>query len=107
MSHFGFQQVERVLADVLRYINRSLAAINAPDPAEHGWVMGYGDDAEPEELLQCVNCRCKRGCESNRCGCKRANYIVLNFESVKIAATDSTTQKMKKTWSIVTTRMKT
>ena len=80
MSHFGSQQAERVLADVL-YINMSLAVINAPDPAEHGWVIDNGEikhkwmsiDAAPEELLQFVNCGCKTGCESNRCGCKRAN----------------------------------
>ena len=57
------------------------AVINAPDPAEHGWIIDNGEielkwmsiDAAPEELLQFVNCSCKTGCESNRCGCKRAN----------------------------------
>ena len=57
MSHFGSQQAERVLADVL-YINMSLAVTNAPDPAEHGWIIVNGGielkwmsiDAAPEEL---------------------------------------------------------
>ena len=67
MSLFGSQQAERVLADVL-YINMSLAVINAPDPAEHGWVNDTDGaielkwmsiDAAPEELLQFVNFSCK------------------------------------------------
>ena len=75
MFHFGSQQAERVLADVL-YINMSLAVIIAPDPAGHGWVIDNGEielkwmsiDAVPEELLHFVNCGCNTGCESNRFG---------------------------------------
>lgn len=57
------------------------AIINAPDPAQHGWLINrehieiqwMSIRAAPDELLQFVNCGCKTGCESNRCGCKRAN----------------------------------
>ena len=69
MSHFGSQQAKHVLADAM-YINMSLVVINAPDPAEHEWVINNG---EIELKWMSINCGCKTRCESNRCGCKRAN----------------------------------
>ena len=76
-----YHHIRRVNYQTLIWKKSFDAVINAPDPAEHGWVINNDEielkwmsiDAAPEELLQFVNCGCKTGCESNRCGCKRAN----------------------------------
>jgi hypothetical protein len=76
-----YHHIRRVNYQTLIWKKSLDAVINAPDPAEHGWVINNDEielkwmsiDAAPEELLQFVNCGCKTGCESNRCGCKRAN----------------------------------
>ena len=38
-------------------------------------VMG-GSFATPDSLLDCINCKCKTGCQTQRCSCKKAN---LNY----------------------------
>ena len=56
--------------------------INAPSPSRHGWnIDGSGNisinwmdgDCAPDALLQNYNCKCKTGCITNRCSCKKAS----------------------------------
>ena len=55
---------------------------NSPgSSANHGWVLEEKEieiewatmKPAPDHLLEFVNCGCKTGCDSNSCGCNRAN----------------------------------
>ena len=62
---------------------RSLNPImNCPDFAEHGWIVDKEGKVSidwmdlppaPDGILENVQCSCKKGCNSNRCSCRKAN----------------------------------
>ncbi len=56
--------------------------INAPSPSGHGWnIDGKGHisidwmngNCAPDVLLENYNCKCKTGCSTNRCSCKKSS----------------------------------
>ena len=58
------------------------AVINAPPVTNHGWnisqdgkigVVWMENKCAPDELLKDCNCKCKKGCATLRCSCKKAN----------------------------------
>ena len=57
------------------------AEVNVPSPVGNGWAL---DDEElkitwmirppaPQSLIECVECKCKTGCSTMRCSCKKAD----------------------------------
>lgn len=53
--------------------------IRPPSPTAHGWVEKDGSlqvvwmtqQPAPQQVLAVMYCRCKKGCQSGRCGCKQ------------------------------------
>ena len=54
--------------------------MNVPSPIGNGWKLADGEieiewmtrPPAPESLLQYTDCKCKTGCLTNRCSCKKA-----------------------------------
>ena len=52
-----------------------------PSPIGNGWRLSNGElevvwmtrPPAPDSLLDCVNCKCKTGCQTQRCSCNKAN----------------------------------
>ena len=56
--------------------------MNCPDLAEHGWIVDEEGKVSidwmdlppaPDGILENVQCACKKGCNTSRCSCRRAN----------------------------------
>ena len=57
------------------------AEVDIPSPAGNGWTL-TNDELEivwmtrppaPQSLLECVECKCKTGCTTMRCSCRKAD----------------------------------
>ena len=52
-----------------------------PDPTDWGWELTDNGlkpilmikNGNPESALKCISCNCTTNCQTNRCGCKKAN----------------------------------
>ena len=57
------------------------AEVIVPPPVDNGWNLANGEltivwmtrPSAPQSLLECVECRCKTGCKSMRCSCRKAD----------------------------------
>ena len=57
------------------------AHMNVPSPIGNGWKLADGEieiewmtrPPAPESLLEYTDCKCKTGCLTNRCSCKKAS----------------------------------
>ena len=61
--------------------NCIIPILNAPSPVGYGWSI-VGDTLEitwgtqgsaPDSILEFVSCKCKKGCQTKRCSCHKAN----------------------------------
>ena len=70
-------------ANYQSYIWRHAAqpVLNLPSFREHGWKVDEDGNVlvnwltiapAPESLLELVHCKCRKGCENNRCSCVKA-----------------------------------
>ena len=57
------------------------AEVNLPSPVGNGWTLKNDDELEitwmtrppaPQSLIECVECKCKTGCLTMRCSCRKA-----------------------------------
>ena len=57
------------------------AEVNVPSPVGNGWTIKNDDELEitwmtrlpaPQSLIECVECKCKTGCLTMRCSCRKA-----------------------------------
>ena len=57
------------------------AEVNLPSPVGNGWMLKNDDELEitwmarpraPQSLIECVECKCKSGCLTMRCSCRKA-----------------------------------
>ena len=55
--------------------------VHLPNFNEHGWNINENGHVEvrwmnqppaPDSIMELVNCKCKKGCETNRCSCRKS-----------------------------------
>ena len=61
----------------------SVPVLNLPSLIENGWHIVDGKFCEelifhssvPDSIVELTRCKCKKGCKTNSCSCKRANLV--------------------------------
>lgn len=67
--------------------NCTIPILNAPSPVGYGWSLPadtleitWGTQGPaPDSILEFVSCKCKKGCQTNRCSCYKANLKCTEF----------------------------
>lgn len=61
--------------------------VEAPNPNDHGWVLEkdtvrvrwISQDPIPREIMEIDSCKCKSGCDTNRCTCKKSSVTCTDL----------------------------
>ena len=60
-----------------------MPVLNLPSPIENGWQLENGvlvpeytvlGDV-PERVIELVSCRCRKGCKTNLCACRKVKLV--------------------------------
>ena len=76
------QHIKRASYQAATWKRATTSIIDTPSPTDHGWkideegnidVIWMTKKCAPDVLLTDCNCKCKTGCSTLRCSCKKAN----------------------------------
>ena len=76
------QHIQRASYQAAIWKRAATAIIDTPSPTDHGWKIDEEGNIDavwmtkkcaPDVLLKDCNCKCKTGCSTLRCSCKKAN----------------------------------
>ncbi len=82
------QHIERANYQCYIWRHADLAELNLPSFLQHGWKLDSDDTVlvdwmklapAPDSLLEFISCKCRKGCENNRCSCKKATLTCTDL----------------------------
>ena len=65
-------------------MNATMPILNLPTPDGNGWSKDEGgylvptknvNPAAPEGFVELTTCKCKKGCKTNRCACRKNDLL--------------------------------